>query len=113
MTSTTDDAAATLERTVEAEDLEYVFVEFPDLNGLSRGKQIDAEHFLSAWRKGFSMNLTVLEAGALDDWDPESLCGLSTDFADGKLQPIPETFTVSRAVVRRRGTGPLRLHLRG
>jgi glutamine synthetase len=88
----TDDAAAAMERTVDTGDLDHVFVEFPDLNGISRGKQVDADHFLEAWREGFSMNLTVLEAGALDDWDPESHYGLSTDFADGTLRPIPETF---------------------
>jgi glutamine synthetase len=83
---------AAMERTIEAEDLEHVFVEFPDLNGISRGKQVAADTFLETWRSGFSMNLTVLEAGALDDWDPDSYYGLSTEFADGTLRPIPETF---------------------
>jgi glutamine synthetase len=91
----TDDAAARMEQTIEAEQLEYVFVEFPDLNGISRGKQVEADAFLEKWRSGFSMNLTVLEAGALDDWDPDSYYGLSTDFADGTLQPIPETFKLT------------------
>jgi glutamine synthetase len=88
----TDDAGEAMEQTVEREELDRVFVEFPDLNGISRGKQIDAEYFLETWREGFSMNLTVLEATALDDWDPDSYYGLSTDFADGTLRPIPETF---------------------
>lgn len=90
----TADAAAEMERDIEAEGLDHVFVEFPDLNGISRGKQIETDYFLETWREGFSMNLTVLEATALDDWDPDSYYGLSTDFADGTLRPIPETFTV-------------------
>jgi glutamine synthetase len=91
-TAMTDDAAAAMEQTIEAEGLDHVFVEFPDLNGIARGKQVTADEFLEKWRDGFSMNLTVLEAGALDDWDAESYYGLSTDFADGTLRPIPETF---------------------
>lgn len=88
-----EDAAAEMERIIESAGLEHVFVEFPDLNGLARGKQVDADYFLESWRDGFSMNLTVLEAGALDDWDPDSRYGLATDFADGTLRPLPETFT--------------------
>ena len=88
----TDDAAAAMEQTVETGGLDHVFVEFPDLNGISRGKKVAADHFLEEWRDGFSMNLTVLEAGALDDWDADSYYGLSTDFADGTLRPIPGTF---------------------
>ena len=98
----TDDAAATMEATIEDERLKHVFVEFPDLNGIARGKQVKADVFLETWREGFSMNLTVLEAGALDDWDTDSYYGLSTDFADGTLRPIPETFTLTPW---REGTG--------
>lgn len=87
------DASATrMERAIEEADLDHVFVEFPGLDGVSRGKQIDADYFLETWESGFSMNLTVLEATALDDWDPDSYYGLETDFADGTLRPIPATF---------------------
>ena len=68
----TADAETRMEQAIEAEGIEYVFVEFPDLNGISRGKQVEAEVFLEKWRAGFSMNLTVLEAGALDDWDTDN-----------------------------------------
>lgn len=87
-----DDPAAAMEQTIQAESLEHVFVEFPDLSGIARGKQVKADVFLEKWREGFSMNLTVLEAGALDDWDADSYYGVSTDFADGTLRPLPETF---------------------
>ena len=89
-----DDAAGVMEQTIEAEELDHVFVEFPDLNGISRGKQVAAPAFLKKWRDGFSMNLTALEPGALDDWDTDSYYGFSTDFADGTLRPILETFTL-------------------
>ena len=74
------------------DDLNHVFVEFPDLNGLSRSKQLDASYFADRWRDGVSINLSLLTQTARSDVVEGSRYGDRMDYADGLLRPDPTTF---------------------
>ena len=87
----TDDPAAAMERRIEAEGIEHVLVEMPDINGLSRVKQLSAESFRSTWRDGLSMNLAVLVQTPRNDLPTGSGLAEEVDYADGSLRPDPGT----------------------
>ncbi len=88
----TDGAGEGMEARITEEDIEHVFVEFPDINGISRSKQLSAEKFLSAWESGPTMNLAVLVQTPRNDLPEGSGLAEEVDFADGRLRPDPETF---------------------
>ena len=73
------------------DDVDHVFVEFADLNGLSRSKQLDAEYFLSRYEDGFSMNLAHITQTPRSDAVEGSIYGDEIDYADGTIHPDPET----------------------
>lgn len=79
---------------VEADDIEHVFVEFPDVNGISRSKQISADYFLDHWRDGFTMNLLLLAQTPQNDVPEGSGYGAEIDYGDGIVRPDPQTFRV-------------------
>jgi glutamine synthetase len=86
-----DDPAAAMERRIEEEGIEHVLVEMPDINGISRVKQLSAEAFLSKWRDGPAMNLAVLVQTPRNDLPTGSGLAEEVDFADGSLRPDPNT----------------------
>jgi len=73
-------------------DLAHVFVEFADMNGLSRSKQIDADYFLSKLTEGFSMNLANVTQTPRSETVSGSKYGDPIDYADGTLYPDLDTF---------------------
>jgi len=87
----TDDPAAAMERRIEGEDIEHVLVEMPDVNGISRVKQLSAASFLEKWRDGPAMNLAVLVQTPRNDLPTGSGLAEEVDFADGSLRPDPNT----------------------
>jgi len=87
----TDDPAAAMERRIEEEDIEHVLVELPDINGISRVKQLSAETFLAKWREGPAMNLAVLVQTPRNDVPTGSGLAEETGYADGSLRPDPTT----------------------
>lgn len=86
------DPASEMEQRIEQGDIDHVFVEFADVNGISRSKQITADHFLDAWESGFAMNLLVLVQTPRNDVPEDSGYGAEVDYADGVLHPDPTTF---------------------
>lgn len=90
-TTMTDDPVTAMETALE-EDVEHVLVEFPDLDGVARSKQVGADYFRRTWRDGFSMNMLLLAVSAMTDVPEGSGYGAELDFADGTVHPIPETF---------------------
>ncbi len=76
---------------IDDDEIDHVFVEFPDLNGMSRSKQLDADYFLSSLETGFSMNLSLITQTHRSDVVEKSKYGAGTDFADGIVRPDPET----------------------
>lgn len=84
-------ADADLEARLREMDVDHVFVEFPDVNGLSRSKQLDAEYFLSSWGEGFSMNLALITQTPRSEVVEGSIYGDELDYADGTLVPDPDT----------------------
>lgn len=87
----TDDPAAAMERRIEEEGIEHVLVEVPDVNGISRVKQLSAGAFLEKWREGPTMNLAVLVQTPRNDIPTGSGLAEEVDFADGRLRPDPGT----------------------
>jgi glutamine synthetase len=87
----TDEAAATMERRIEEEDIEHVLVEMPDINGISRVKQLSADAFLAKWRDGPAMNLAVLVQTPRNDLARGSGLAEEIGYADGSLRPDPTT----------------------
>jgi len=90
----TDAAAAEMEERLRAGDVEHVLTEFPDINGISRSKQVTAERFLAKWDGGFSMNMPLLASTPMTDIADESRYAAGIDYADGTVRPIPSTFRV-------------------
>lgn len=87
----TDDPVTAMETALE-EDVEHVLVEFPDIDGVARSKQVDADYFRRTWRDGFSMNMLLLAVSAMTDVPEGSGYGEELNFADGTVNPLPETF---------------------
>lgn len=83
----------TMEAQIRETGVEHVFIEFPDIEGTSRSKQVDADYFLEQYEKGFSMNLLLLAVSSMTDVPEGSGYGESVNFADGQVVPIPETLT--------------------
>lgn len=79
---------------VEAEGIEQVIVEFPDIDGIARSKRLDADYFLEKFDEGFSMNMLLLAVSSVTDVPEASGLGESINFADGKIHPLPETFQI-------------------
>lgn len=84
--------AAEMESTLRDEGIEHVFVEFADLNGISRSKQLRADYFLDSWRDGFAMNALLLAQTPRNDVPQESGLGAEIDYGDATIHPEPETF---------------------
>jgi len=87
----TDDPAAAMERRVGEDGIEHVLVELPDVNGISRVKQLSAESFLEKWREGPAMNLAVLVQTPRNDVPTGSGPAEEIGHADGSLRPDPTT----------------------
>ena len=85
-------AADDMEAALEAPDLEHLFVEFPDVDGVSRSKQVDADYARETWETGFSMNMLILAVSSMTDVPEGTGYGAAIDFADGVVVPDPETF---------------------
>jgi glutamine synthetase len=83
-----------LEARIESADIDHVFVEFPDVNGISRSKQIRTEYFLDNWEAGFPMNLLLLVQTPRSEVPEDSGFGEEIGFGDGTLHPDPSTFRV-------------------
>ena len=81
-----------MESALQEGDLEHVFVEFPDIDGVSRSKQVDADYFRERWREGFSMNMLLLAVSSMTDVPEGSGYGAELNYADGTVIPVPETF---------------------
>lgn len=92
MTAST--TATEMERRIDDDAIEYVLVEFADLNGISRSKQFAAETFLTTWDDGPSMNLAVLGQTPGNEMPVGSGLAAAIDYADATLQPDPATFRV-------------------
>lgn len=88
----TEQAASRMEETIRTDGIEHVFIEFADLNGISRVKQLDAEYFLDTWEKGFPMNLLLLVQTPRSDVPQGSGLGEEIDYGDGLIHPDPTTF---------------------
>ena len=85
------DAAATMVDAIAQPEIEHVFVEFPDINGISRSKQLRAEYFLENWESGFPTNLLVLAQTPRNDVPKGSGLGEEIGYGDGTLRPKPAT----------------------
>lgn len=85
------DAAQVMVEAVSDPDIEHVFVEFPDINGISRSKQLRAEYFLEKWDQGFPINLLVLVQTPRNNVPENSGLGEEVGYGDGTLRPRPST----------------------
>ncbi len=83
-----DDVAETL----QADGIEQVILEFPDIDGVSRSKRVDADYFLEKLDDGFSMNMLLLGVSSMTDVPEGTGLGESLNFADGTVHPVPETY---------------------
>jgi glutamine synthetase len=81
-----------MERRIESEDLTHVFVEFPDINGISRSKQVRAEYFLDNWRSGFPMNMLLMVQTPQNEVPKETGFGEEINYGDATARPDPSTF---------------------
>ncbi|WP_101295775.1 glutamine synthetase family protein [Halegenticoccus soli] len=79
---------------IDEEGIEHVFVEFADVNGISRSKQIAAEYFIEHWDGGFPMNLLLLVQTPRNDVPQGTGLGEEIDYGDGTVRPDPSTFRV-------------------
>ncbi len=89
-----DEHASGTRSTIETADVDHVFVEFPDMNGLSRSVVIGASHFRSGLESGFSMNLAHVTQTPHSDAVEGSKYAEAIDYADGLLRPDLDTFRV-------------------
>ena len=83
--------AETLEDVLNSPEVEHLIVEFPDIDGVSRSKVIDADHARDHWQEGFSMNMLILAVSSMTDVPEGSGYGEEINFADGVVIPNPGT----------------------
>ncbi|MFO7925994.1 MAG: glutamine synthetase family protein [Halobacteriota archaeon] len=86
-----NDQRESMESLIRDDRIDHVFIEFPDLNGLSRSKQLAADYFLSSWENGFTMNLALITQTPRSDVVEGSKYGDDIDYADGLVHPDPRT----------------------
>ncbi|ADD07398.1 glutamine synthetase (plasmid) [Natrialba magadii ATCC 43099] len=72
-------------------DIDHVFVEFSDINGISRTKQLRTDYFLDSWETGFPVNLLLLAQTPRNAVPEGSGVGEEIDYGDGRLRPLPHT----------------------
>ncbi len=84
-------AGAEMEALLEKPEIDHLFVEFTDIDGVSRSKQIDADYARKKWREGFSVNLLMLAVSSMTDVPENTGYGEAINFADGVAIPDPET----------------------
>jgi glutamine synthetase len=89
----TDPAVNEMETCLREEDIEHVFLEFADINGMSRSKQLHSDYFLKSWRDGFAMNALLLVQTPRSNIPEGTGLGASIDYGDATVYPDPETFT--------------------
>jgi|AntDeeMetagen134_2_1112570.scaffolds.fasta_scaffold02483_3 glutamine synthetase len=89
-----DNPNGRLKNRIESADIDHVFVEFPDINGISRSKQLRAEYFLKHCESGFPMNLLLLVQTPRNEVPDGSGFGEEINFGDGTVHPDPSTFRV-------------------
>lgn len=90
----TDTAAEEMEARLRDGELRNVVLEFADVNGISRSKQVSVDYFLDSWRDGFSIPIAILATTPLTV--PAAGSGITDDlhYADGYVHPDPATFKV-------------------
>lgn len=81
-----------MESRIKSENIDRIFVEFPDINGISRSKQIHAKYFLKNHDSGFPMNLLLLVQTPRNEVPENSGLGKEINFGDGKVHPDNSTF---------------------
>jgi glutamine synthetase len=69
----------------------HVYLEFPDINGISRSKQVTADHFCETWREGFPVNMLVLVQTPRNHVPTGTGFGEEIEYGDGSLHPEPST----------------------
>lgn len=73
------------------DDVQHVYLEFCDLNGISRSKQVTADHFRETWRDGFPVNMLLLVQTPRNHVPSGSGYGAEIGYGDGSLRPDPTT----------------------
>lgn len=89
-----DNPTERMKNRIESVDIDHVFVEFPDINGISRSKQIRTEYFLKHCDSGFPMNLLLLVQTPRNEVPEDSGFGEKVNFGDGTVHPDASTFQV-------------------
>ena len=75
------------------DEVTHVLLEFGDVNGISRSKQVTVEHFLSNWREGFPVNMLLLVQTPRNHVPEGSGYGTEIGYGDGRLRPDPDSVT--------------------
>lgn len=70
----------------------HVYLEFCDLNGISRSKQVAVEYFRESWQTGFPVNMLLLVQTARNHVPEGTGYGKEIEYGDGLLRPDPSTF---------------------
>lgn len=73
------------------DEVTHVLLEFGDVNGISRSKQVTVEHFLSNWREGFPVNMLLLVQTPRNRVPEGSGYGKEIGYGDGRLRPDPDS----------------------
>ncbi len=81
-----------LDGQVRASGVDHVVLEFPDINGVSRSKQVTVEHFLEHWEDGWSIPIAILACTPRTVPAAGSGYAEEINYADGRLHPDPATF---------------------
>ncbi|WP_435158006.1 glutamine synthetase family protein [Haladaptatus sp. DFWS20] len=90
----TEQSASEMETVIRNKGIEHVNIEFSDINGISRSKQLTADYFLDNWEDGFPMNLLLLFQTPQSDVPENTGYGKEIDFGDGTVKPDPSTFSL-------------------
>ncbi|MBP2252400.1 glutamine synthetase [Halarchaeum solikamskense] len=85
------DTQQTMAKRLEAADVRHVFVEFADVNGMSRSKQLTTERFLDVWEDGIPVNMLLLVQTTRNEVPSNSKFGEAIGYGDGILRPDPST----------------------
>jgi glutamine synthetase len=84
-------ATEEMEARLREDGIRNVVLEFADINGVSRSKQVSTDYFLRSWETGFSIPVAILACSPLTVPAEGSGVAEAINYADGHLHPVPST----------------------
>lgn len=86
-----EDPDTSIDSFIDTDTIDHVLLEFCDLNGMSRSKQVTLEYFRETWRDGFAVNMLLPLQTPRNRIPSGTGYGKEINYGDGLLRPDVRT----------------------